>query len=140
MLNKGLLTGWAVVAHTCNSSYSGGRDQEDQGSKSALGKQFERPYLGKKPSQKSTGRVVQGVCPEFKPQYGKNKTKQNKKTLEDNRAAVFFAFCFFFLVVLGLELRAYTLSHSTSPIFVKGFCEIGSGRTICPVGFKLKSS
>jgi hypothetical protein len=47
MLNKGLLTGWAVVAHTCNSSYSGGRDQEDQGSKSALGKQFERPYLGK---------------------------------------------------------------------------------------------
>jgi hypothetical protein len=23
---------------------------------------------------------------------------------------------------------------------VKGFCEIGSGRTICPVGFKLKSS
>jgi hypothetical protein len=27
----------------------------------------------------------------------------------------------FFLVVLGLELRAFTLSHSTSPIFVKGF-------------------
>jgi hypothetical protein len=27
----------------------------------------------------------------------------------------------FFFVVLGLELRAYTLSHSTSPIFVKGF-------------------
>jgi hypothetical protein len=28
--------------------------------------------------------------------------------------------CFFFLV-LGFELRAYTLSHSTSPFFVKGF-------------------
>jgi hypothetical protein len=28
---------------------------------------------------------------------------------------------FFFFVVLGLELRAFTLSHSTSPIFVKGF-------------------
>jgi hypothetical protein len=29
----------------------------------------------------------------------------------------------FFLssAVLGLELRAFTLSHSTSPIFVKGF-------------------
>jgi hypothetical protein len=28
---------------------------------------------------------------------------------------------FFFFVVLRLELRAFTLSHSTSPIFVKGF-------------------
>jgi hypothetical protein len=26
----------------------------------------------------------------------------------------------FFFVVLELELRAFTLSHSTSPIFVKG--------------------
>jgi hypothetical protein len=26
-----------------------------------------------------------------------------------------------FFEVLGLELRAFTLSHSTSPIFVKGF-------------------
>jgi hypothetical protein len=25
---------------------------------------------------------------------------------------------FFFLVVLGLELRTYTLSHSTSPLFL----------------------
>jgi hypothetical protein len=30
-------------------------------------------------------------------------------------------------VILGFELRAYTLSHSTSPIFVMGFFEIGSG-------------
>jgi hypothetical protein len=29
--------------------------------------------------------------------------------------------CFFFFLVLGLELRAYTLSHSTSPFFVMGF-------------------
>jgi hypothetical protein len=27
-------------------------------------------------------------------------------------------------VVLGFELRAYTLSHSTSPTFVKGFFKI----------------
>jgi hypothetical protein len=32
---------------------------------------------------------------------------------------------FFFFSVLGLELRAYTLSHSTSPFFVRGFFEIG---------------
>jgi hypothetical protein len=28
---------------------------------------------------------------------------------------------FFFFLVLGLELRAFTLSHSTSPIHMKGF-------------------
>jgi hypothetical protein len=27
----------------------------------------------------------------------------------------------FFFAVLGLDLRAYTLGHSTSPIFVKDF-------------------
>jgi hypothetical protein len=35
-----------LVAHACNSSYSGGRDQEDRGSKPALGK-FVRCYLEK---------------------------------------------------------------------------------------------
>jgi hypothetical protein len=30
-------------------------------------------------------------------------------------------FIFFFFAVLGLELRAFTVSHYTSPIFVKGF-------------------
>jgi hypothetical protein len=30
-------------------------------------------------------------------------------------------FFFFLVVVLGLELGAFTLSHSTSPIFVKNF-------------------
>jgi hypothetical protein len=38
-----------------------------------------------------------------------------------------FLFFFFFVAVLGFELRAYTLSHSTSPFFCDGFFEIGSG-------------
>jgi hypothetical protein len=38
---------WAPMAHACNPSYSGGRDQEDLGSKPNLGKQFSRPYLEK---------------------------------------------------------------------------------------------
>jgi hypothetical protein len=36
-----------------------------------------------------------------------------------------FSFLFFFLA-LRLERRAYTLRHSTSPIFVMGIFEIGS--------------
>jgi hypothetical protein len=32
---------------------------------------------------------------------------------------------FYFLAVLGLEVKAYTLSHSTNPFFVMGFFEIG---------------
>jgi hypothetical protein len=30
-----LVPSWVLVAHACNPSYSGGRDQEDQGSKPA---------------------------------------------------------------------------------------------------------
>jgi hypothetical protein len=51
------------VAHTCNPSYSGGRGQEDHGSKAALHK------------KERAGGVAQGVGPEFKPQYWKKKKK-----------------------------------------------------------------
>jgi hypothetical protein len=37
----------------------------------------------------------------------------------------FFLNGLFFFAVLGLELRAYTLSYSSSPIFVKDVFEIG---------------
>jgi hypothetical protein len=42
--------GWALVAHACNPSYSGGRDQEDHDSKSALANSL-KSYL-KKPITK----------------------------------------------------------------------------------------
>jgi hypothetical protein len=61
-----------MVAHTCNPCYSGGRDQEDHGSKPAWVNSLKDPIL-KTPSQKKAGGVAQGVGPEFKPQYGKNK-------------------------------------------------------------------
>jgi hypothetical protein len=51
-----------------------------------------------------------------------------------SRILSFFLSFFFFLVVLGLELRAYTPSHSTSPFFffffVKGFLHNRILRTI----------
>jgi hypothetical protein len=43
---------------------------------------------------------------------------------------------FFFFVVLGLELRAYTLSLSTSPVFMMGFFEIGFQELFAQAGFK----
>jgi hypothetical protein len=42
---------WALVAHDCNPSYSGGRDQEDCSSKPAWTNNSTRPYL-KKPFTK----------------------------------------------------------------------------------------
>jgi hypothetical protein len=50
---------------------------------------------------------------------------------------------FFVRVVLGLELRAYTLSHSTSLIFfflMLVIFEIGSHELFSWAGFKLRSS
>jgi hypothetical protein len=43
---------------------------------------------------------------------------------------------FFFFAVLGLELRAFTLSHSTSPIFVKGFSRQGLMKLFAQAGFE----
>jgi hypothetical protein len=55
------------VAHTCNTSYSGGRDQEDHGLKAAQANSLQNP------SQKRTVGATQGVGSEFKPQYWKKK-------------------------------------------------------------------
>jgi hypothetical protein len=45
---------------------------------------------------------------------------------------------FFFFAVMGLELRTYALSHSTSPFFVMGFFfEIESCELVAQAGFKL---
>jgi hypothetical protein len=60
----------ALVAHACNPSYLGCRDQEDGGSKPAPAHSFHDP-ISKNPSQKRAGGVAQGVGPEFKPQYRK---------------------------------------------------------------------
>jgi hypothetical protein len=38
---------------------------------------------------------------------------------------------FFIFAVLGFELRAYTLTHSTRPFFGWVFFEIGTGELFC---------
>jgi hypothetical protein len=49
-------------------------------------------------------------------------------------------FIYLFIAVLELELRAYTLNHSTSPFFVKGFFKIGSRELFAQGGFEPQSS
>jgi hypothetical protein len=63
---------WAPMAHTCNRSYSGGRDQEDCNLRPAWVNSSQDPIL-KKPITKKAGGVAQGKGPEFKLQYHKNK-------------------------------------------------------------------
>jgi hypothetical protein len=47
---------------------------------------------------------------------------------------------FVIFVVLGLELKGYTLNHSTSPFSVMGFSERGSHKLFAQAGFKQRSS
>jgi hypothetical protein len=46
----------------------------------------------------------------------------------------------FFFLVLGFELRAYTLSHSTSLFIVLGIFKIGSCELFTLAGFEPQSS
>jgi hypothetical protein len=57
----------ALVAHTCNPSYSGGRDQEELSSKPAWINSSRDPIL-KNLFTKRAGEVAEGIGPEFKPQ------------------------------------------------------------------------
>jgi hypothetical protein len=60
----------ALVAYTCNPSYSGGRAQEDCGLKSALANSLWDPISKKKKkSHERAGGMAQGVGLEFKLQY-----------------------------------------------------------------------
>jgi hypothetical protein len=47
---------------------------------------------------------------------------------------------FFFFAVLEFELRAYSLSHCTSPFIVMGFFEIESLELFAWAGFEPRSS
>jgi hypothetical protein len=77
-----LKNGQQPMAHACNPSYSGGRDQEDCSLKPAWGKSL-RDLISKKKKkshhQKRAGAVAQGVGSEFKLQYHKKISEQLKK-------------------------------------------------------------
>jgi hypothetical protein len=58
-----------VVSDACNLSYSGGRDQDDQGLSQPV--QIVHPL-------KMTGGVAHCVGPEFMPQYCQQRSKQKR--------------------------------------------------------------
>jgi hypothetical protein len=64
------------VAHACNPSYSGGRNQEDQGLKSTPANSSQDPISKKPNHRKRAGGVAQGEGPEFKPKYRGKKKKE----------------------------------------------------------------
>jgi hypothetical protein len=61
----------APVAHACNLSYSGGRDQEDHCSKPAQANSSWDPI-----SKKTHHKQAQDVGPQFKPLYCKKKKRR----------------------------------------------------------------
>jgi hypothetical protein len=69
------------VAHTCNPSYSEGKDQEDHSSNPTQANSAQDP-ISKIPITKMTGGVAQGEGPEFKPQHCKKKKKKERKKEE----------------------------------------------------------
>jgi hypothetical protein len=69
------------VAHAYNPSYSGGRAQENCGSKPS--RQIVQETLSQKyPTPKRIGGVAQSVGPEFKPQYPKQNTRGKFNPIE----------------------------------------------------------
>jgi hypothetical protein len=67
------------VAHVCNPSYSGGRDQEDL-VRSQPWQIVNETLSRKNPSQKRAGGVTQGVGPEVKPHLIPQKKKKKKES------------------------------------------------------------
>jgi hypothetical protein len=68
-----------LVNHACHPSYSGGRDQENQVSKPAPGKQFARPYLKKKKKKKKSQKSAGGTRPSVQTPVLPKRKKEKKE-------------------------------------------------------------
>jgi hypothetical protein len=67
-----------LVAHSCNPSYSGGRDLGGLQLEVRAGQIVHKTLSQKHPSQKRDGGVAQGINPEFRSQYCKKKINKFK--------------------------------------------------------------
>jgi hypothetical protein len=64
--------------------------------------------------------------------FGSQNWGKKKSLLNLGIISFLFGLVFFCFAVLGLELRAYTLSHSTNTFFMKDFFQDRVSQTICP--------
>jgi hypothetical protein len=83
LLNKILLIKkgkccWVPVAHTCNPSYSGGRDQKDHSSKPAQGNSSRHPILKKPITKKGLVEWLKVQALSSNPRTTKKKKKKRK--------------------------------------------------------------
>jgi hypothetical protein len=77
------------VAHACNPSYSGGRDQEDLGSKPAWANRSRDP-IPKNPSQKRAGGVVQKKKKKTRKEKEKWRKSSTAPTFRGNPISEYF--------------------------------------------------
>jgi hypothetical protein len=88
------------MAHACNPSYLGGRDQKDHSSKPAWANRL-RDSISKISITKKAGGVAQSVGPEFKPQYpsprkkkfAKREKRGEKGRKKEGRKEILMNFC-----------------------------------------------
>jgi hypothetical protein len=74
-----------LVAHTCNPSYSGGRDQEDCGSKPTLGKWFSRPHLKKSHHKKGLVEWLKVKALSSSPSTAERKKERKKEGRKEEK-------------------------------------------------------
>jgi hypothetical protein len=133
------------VAHACNPSYSGGRDQKDQDSKPAWANSLKDPISEIPNTKKGWQSGSSGRVPAWQVWNPYRKGRGGEGRGGKEMAANTGLDCNVepaqrwaggmntsVLCLLGLELRAYTLSHSTSPFFFKGFLQDWVSWTVFP--------
>jgi hypothetical protein len=93
------------VAHTCNLSYSGGRDQKNCSSKKpAWANSSVRPYLEKPFTKNRAGGVAQGEGPKFKAPVLQKKAVKSKEFFH----SFFHSFIILFHSSFVLGIALYT--------------------------------
>jgi hypothetical protein len=80
---------WVLVAHTCNPSYPGGRDQEKLQFEASLGKEFERHYLEKSHHKKGLVEWLKVQALSSRTSTTKKKKRERERETEtDGRVVV----------------------------------------------------
>jgi hypothetical protein len=111
------------VTHSCNPSYSGGRDQEDRSSKAAQTNSLQ-DYISKIPFTKKGWWNGSRCRPEFKPQYCKKKkeNQDNIWTKTSNKSLTSIVAVHFYLVPFWIPKGSSWICTDTT----SNWCLVGN--------------